>query len=156
LRPSPVRSIEDRNALVLANRAIALEVAKRYFGIGLLLGFDPDDVTQDAYLGLIYAAQDWNPHRKVKGKKKAAPFDAYARFKLRNSICDGLRRGERTEDSLPDWVEVLDSGQFGVALKANHDATVKVAATTVNGRLVWQPTKRKARKSPPREVHARS
>jgi RNA polymerase sigma factor (sigma-70 family) len=62
----PVRTVEERNRLVLANQALAVRVAGWFRGKGV----DLVDLRQAAFLGMIRAAEDHDPEK--------ARFSTYA------------------------------------------------------------------------------
>ncbi len=69
------------DALPLANN-IAGNITKRLPG-----NIDPQDVRQNACLGLVHAASRYDAARGV-------PFGAYARRRIRGAVLDGLRRDD--------------------------------------------------------------
>jgi len=85
---------------VLALAPPALAEAERwvvYQGVPL----DPDDLRQEACLGLCLAAASWDP-----GK---APFSVYARIRVRGAVLDALRGarfGKRNKEAR--WFVTLD------------------------------------------------
>jgi RNA polymerase sigma factor (sigma-70 family) len=80
----PMRSVEERNALVLANLPLALWVLQRRRGLARMR-LDPDDAYQEACVGLLLAAERWNPARGA--------FSTLVRVYAHHLLC---RAAERT------------------------------------------------------------
>lgn len=57
-----MRNVEERNALVLANLPLARWALRRRRGLARTR-LDPDDAYQEACVGLLRAAERWNPAR---------------------------------------------------------------------------------------------
>jgi RNA polymerase sigma factor (sigma-70 family) len=57
-----MRNVDERNALVLANLPLARWALRRRRGLARTR-LDPDDALQEAYLGLLLAAERWDPQR---------------------------------------------------------------------------------------------
>lgn len=77
--------IEARNAVVIANLGLVRPVAKGYRGRGL----DLDDLIQCGYLGLIRAAETFDPGRGYR-------FSTYAHFWISKEIRVGIAAGGST------------------------------------------------------------
>lgn len=71
---------EARDRLLLAHDRLALWVARRYRGRGL----DPDDLAQEARLGLLLASERFDPARGVR-------FAAYAPWWVRRALQEAVR-----------------------------------------------------------------
>jgi RNA polymerase sigma factor FliA len=90
----------DRETLILHHLPLANEVASdiaarlpRFVGMA--------DLIQDARVGLIKAAQDFDPQR-------ACSFRTYARHRMRGEVLDGLRRADFLKRSLRRQVAAID------------------------------------------------
>jgi RNA polymerase sigma factor (sigma-70 family) len=77
---------DARQRLVLAHEGLAQWVARRYRGRGL----DPDDLAQEARLGLLRAGARFDPARGVA-------FATYAPWWVRRTVQDAIRRAARAE-----------------------------------------------------------
>lgn len=76
----------DRDALILEHLAWCRSVA--YTALRRMpLSVERDDVTQDAYIGLVKAARAFDPARGV-------PFQAFALIRIRGEIADQLREAD--------------------------------------------------------------
>jgi RNA polymerase sigma factor (sigma-70 family) len=77
---------QARNSLIDANGALVRSVA-RAFIVRLPPCFDLEDLIQEGYLGLIDAADKYDPALNV-------PFPAYAFYRVRGAICSSVRRSQ--------------------------------------------------------------
>lgn len=83
----PAAAIAARNQLVTANLPLVHKVLSR--SIGLAYVSDLDDLIAEGSLGLLRAAQAWNPDQG------GPPFVAYARTSIKHAMWKYLRRHRR-------------------------------------------------------------
>lgn len=94
-RPSPVLEAPDTEALARRNQLVSDHlwlvkcIARRLFA-RVPDSVDVDDLISAGAIGLIRAADDYDPSRGVK-------FETYARHRIRGSMMDDLRK----QDALP-------------------------------------------------------
>jgi|GEM_PF-3492190 len=81
------RGIEARNKLVEANTGLVFSMAQKYMGQGL----DIMDLLQEGNLGLIRAAEKFDPDNKQKSS-----FGHYAAIWINAKISKGIHRESRT------------------------------------------------------------
>lgn len=82
----PKENIESRNAVVVSHARLARKMAKKYENIGNELGLELNDLIQAAYLGLMTAAEKFNPTR-------GTTFQSYAQWWILHEINKCLRKG---------------------------------------------------------------
>jgi RNA polymerase sigma factor (sigma-70 family) len=77
---------EERNRTIDAHAGLVRSVA-RAFVSRLPPCFDLDDLVQEGFIGLIDAADKYDPGLNV-------PFAAYAFYRVRGAICSSVRRSQ--------------------------------------------------------------
>ncbi|WP_189451062.1 sigma-70 family RNA polymerase sigma factor [Cognatilysobacter xinjiangensis] len=80
-----LRGHDARQALVLSNVRLVMDIARRYIGRGL----DLDDLMQDGVIGLMRAAEDFSPELGFR-------FTTYATWWIRQSILRSIANTGRT------------------------------------------------------------
>ncbi len=93
------RAITDE--LVTAHLWLVRGIAKKVKE-GLPVQVELNDLIEDGVLGLIAAAQRYDPKRGI-------PFPPYARFRIRGAILDGLRRTDHLSRDLRSKVKKADA-----------------------------------------------
>lgn len=88
-RLQPLRGIEARNALTESHLWIVDSVIISWFRFAPC-GVDPGDLLSIGFIGLLKAAEFWDPAR--------GPFEMYARAVVRTEIQDALRKHGRRGD----------------------------------------------------------
>lgn len=99
---SPVRSIEDRNALVLQHQRLPYYVLYKMWGSRLIRNLTFCDAIQVAYLKLIRAAELWQEDRGVQ-------FISYAYRSVQLGIYSAARRSIKQSDPLVDAVSLSNN-----------------------------------------------
>lgn len=89
---------------------IAFKIAK-----GLPASIEMDDLIQWGALGLLDAAQKFDPTREIK-------FRSYAEFRIRGAILDGLRKEDPTARSVRDLEKTLSAASREIQIERGRAA----------------------------------
>jgi RNA polymerase sigma factor (sigma-70 family) len=118
------KRIQKRNALVEANMDLVKIVANRILS-RVPPSIELDDLVQAGYLGLIDAAEKFDPGKKV-------PFRGYAYLRIRGEIIDSFRRSEYREATH----ESLDRPDSLIYAQADHEIERNVERWQTKERLL--------------------
>jgi RNA polymerase sigma factor (sigma-70 family) len=80
-----LRSIEERNKLILANQALPYYIVKKLSGLDMIKAYGEEDAAQVGFLGLIRAAEVWDENREAK-------FVTYAYYAVWNRVVNDIGR----------------------------------------------------------------
>ncbi len=130
---TPHRSVEERNALVLCNLPLVSAIAKDFKSLAHMLSLDPEDFDQEGTLGLIVAAEKWDPIQFP-----AIRFEWFAGCWIRSLLRQLVRR-ERHQaktGASSDVALMMSDGPFG-SQPFPLDITVPLMPRIVRGRIVW-------------------
>ena len=84
-RPTAAVDLAARNRLVEAHMGLVHEIAKGIAATSAGSKIDPGDLFGEGAVGLLEAAQTFDPERGV-------PFEAFARRRIKGAIFDGIRK----------------------------------------------------------------
>ncbi len=107
----------DRDALILAHVPLLRHIVGR-MTIDVPAGMDRDDMFGFGMLGLIAAADSWEPSRGLQ-------FSTYAYTKIRGAILDELRRADFLPRGRRERVRDLDRAVVG--LEQEHGVAPSIA-----------------------------
>jgi RNA polymerase sigma factor (sigma-70 family) len=80
-----LRSIEERNKLILENKALPYHIVKKLSGLEMIKAYGEEDAAQVGFLGLIRAAEVWDENREAK-------FLTYAYYAVWNRVVNDIGR----------------------------------------------------------------
>jgi RNA polymerase sigma factor (sigma-70 family) len=84
-RPIAAVDLAARNRLVEAHMDLVQEIAQGIAATSAGSKIDPADLFEEGVVGLLQAAQNFEP-------AKGVPFEAFARRRIKGAIFDGIRR----------------------------------------------------------------
>jgi RNA polymerase sigma factor FliA len=133
-RPTAAVDLAARNRLVEAHMGLVHEIAK---GIAATLAgskIDPEDLFGEGAVGLLQAAQTFEPERGV-------PFEAFARRRIKGAIFDGIRKHhwvpKRTYKRLRGAQERSETGCHSERIGPSGGALLDVAEVDETERNAW-------------------
>jgi RNA polymerase sigma factor for flagellar operon FliA len=123
-----------RNRLLEAHMDLAGEIARGIAATTAGKGPELEDLSADGVVGLLLAAQSFEPERGI-------PFEAYARWRIDGAIRDGIRRyhwiERRTYKELRRAQDESDSDHYSGRIGPSGGTLLKVAEVDEAQRNAW-------------------
>jgi RNA polymerase sigma factor for flagellar operon FliA len=142
-RPTAATDLVARNRLVEAHMHLVSEIARGIAKTSAGRGPEREDLSADGVVGLLQAAQSFEPERGF-------PFEAYSRWRIEGAIRDGIRKyhwiERRTYKELRSAQDESDGDHYSVRIGRSGGALLEIAEVDEtqrnacwNGRRFVQP-----------------
>jgi RNA polymerase sigma factor for flagellar operon FliA len=133
-RPTAAVDLVARNRLVEAHMDLVHEIAKGIAATSAGSKIDRADLFGEGAVGLLEAAQTFDPERGV-------PFEAFARCRIKGAIFDGIRKHhwlpKRTYKRLRGAPEGSEAGPYTQRIGPAAGASLDVAEVDETERNAW-------------------
>jgi RNA polymerase sigma factor FliA len=130
-RPTTAIDLVARNRLVEAHMRLVGEIAGRIARTSTGKGPELEDLSADGVVGLLEAAERFEPERGI-------PFEAYARWRIDGAIRDGIRKYHWIERrTYKDLRSAQDESDYSVRIGPSGGVLLEVAEVDEAQRGAW-------------------